>query len=77
MDFLWVAPGFSGDVPRFLGSDPGFLRVFRVSSVFQNVAVFRKYYVRFNADIILFSTRQFRSFFDTSHTVIGVICVHA
>ena len=28
--------------------------------------------LQFNVDTILFSDRQFDSFFDTSHTVIGV-----
>ena len=28
-------------------------------------------------DIILFSIRQFDSFFDTTHTVIGVTCSNA
>jgi len=33
--------------------------------------------LQINVDTILFSNRQFDSFFDTTHTVIGVTRAHA
>ena len=33
--------------------------------------------LQINIDIILFSNRQFDSFFDATHTVTGVTCTHA
>ena len=32
--------------------------------------------LQINIDIILFSNRQFHSFFDTTHTMIGMTCAH-
>jgi len=34
-------------------------------------------HLQINVDTILFSNRQFDSFFDTTHTVIGVTRAHA